>query len=94
MGRIMVYVEQGDKEKAFSEIDEMAALAPESQFGQNVDQIKGSITEHLEMKAKLEADAQADPAEVDQSEETSVIDEAEMAEKEEAPAAQPESAAE
>ena len=63
MGRVMVYVEQGDQEKAFAEIDEMAALAAESEFTQNVEEIKQSISEHLEMRAEMENEAQADPAE-------------------------------
>ena len=54
MGRVMVYVEQGEKEKAFTELDKMAALAPESQLAQNVEEIKVNISEHLELRAKRE----------------------------------------
>ena len=79
MGRVMVFVEQGEKEKAFAEIDKMATFAPESEFSQNVAQIKGSITEHLENRVKMEAEAEA--AAAAEPEQPSVVEEAEAAEK-------------
>ena len=86
MGRVMVYVEQGEKEKAFAEIDEMAALDADSEFTQNVEEIKQSISEHLEMRAEIEKEAQAEATEAEVPEESSVIEEAEKADKEEDPA--------
>ena len=59
MGKVMVYVEQGDPEKAFAKIDEMVALAPESDFSQRVDDIKKSITEHLQARAEFEEEIKA-----------------------------------
>jgi thioredoxin-related protein len=79
MGRVMVFVEQGDKEKAFAEIDKMAAFAPESEFSQNVKEIKASITEHLEMRAEMEKEAEA--AEATEPEEPTVVEEAAAAEE-------------
>ena len=85
MGRVMVYVEQGETGKAFAELDEMAKLAPESELAQNIGQIKESITKQLEERARMEKEAQEEPAEAEKPKETSVIEEAEAAEKEEAP---------
>lgn len=86
MARVMVYVEQGEKEKAFTQIDEMAALAPESEMAANLEEIKESISSHLEMRAKMEAEAQQEPAEVEAPEpaedaEPSVMEKAADAEK-------------
>lgn len=82
MGRVMVYVEQGEKEKAFTEIDKMAAFAPESEFTQNVQQIKASITEHLQNRANLEKEAQAEEAEEAAEEaKPTAVEQAEAAEK-------------
>ena len=88
MGRVMVYVEQGEQEKAFAEIDEMAALAAESEFAQNVKEIKQSISEHLAMRAEMEKEAQAEPAEEEVPEEP-VVEEHDTPKKEEVPAATP-----
>lgn len=87
MGRVMVYVEQGEKEKAFAEIDQMATFAPESEFTQNVANIKKSISEHIEMRAEMEEEAKA--AETAVPEQPSVIEEAEVAEKEKTPTINP-----
>lgn len=89
MAKVMVYVEQDDQEKAFALLDEMATLAPESELSTNLDEIKGSITEHLEMRKQMEATtekveeaAATEKADAPQSEEPSVIEQAEAAEKE------------
>lgn len=83
MARVMVFVEQGMKEKAFEQIDEMAALAPESEMAVNLDEIKNSISSHLEMRAKMEQEAAQEPAEAETPEdaEPSVMEKAEEAEK-------------
>lgn len=88
MGKVMVYVEKGEQEKAFAEIDKMATFAPESEFTRNKEEIKKSITEHLELRAKMEEEAQA--AEAAPPEEPSVVEEAEAAEQETAPTVNPE----
>ncbi|MGJ8725844.1 MAG: thioredoxin family protein [Roseibacillus sp.] len=90
MGRVMVHVERGEQEEAFAEIDKMATFAPESEFTQNVEQIKKSISEHLELKAQMEKEAQEQPAEVELPGEPSVVEEAEAAEKPKAPTVNPE----
>lgn len=74
MAKVMVYVEQGEKEKAFTLLDEMSALAPESELSRNLDEIKGSITEHLQMRKQME-------------ETTEKVEEAAEADKAEAPKA-------
>ncbi|GHC67685.1 hypothetical protein GCM10007100_39710 [Roseibacillus persicicus] len=80
MGKVMVYVEQGDTKKAFAQLDEMAGFAPESEFSRNLDEIKKSITEHLKMREEMEKEAEAElPVEAP---EPSVVEEAEAAEKE------------
>lgn len=81
MARVMVHVEQGEKDKAFATIDEMATYAPESEFSQNVEEIKMSITEHLEMRAEMEKQAAEEEGAL--PEEPSVVEEAEAAETEE-----------
>lgn len=83
MGKVMVYVEQGDTEKAYAQIDEMTAFAPDSEFSKNVDEIKKSISEHIQMRAEMEEEAQAQEA--DQPKEPSVVEEAEAAEQVEVP---------
>ena len=79
MGRVMVYVEQSEKEKAFAEIDKMAKLAPDSELSLNVEEIKASISEHIELRTQMEKEAAAE--EVAPLEESNV--EEEPTEKEE-----------
>lgn len=89
MAKVMVYVEQGDQAKAFTLLDEMSALAPESELSRNLDEIKGSITEHLQLRKQMEETAEkveeaaaAETTEAPNNEEPSVIEKAEAAEKE------------
>lgn len=92
MGKVMAYVEQSDTDKAFALLDEMAALAPESELSQNVEEIKKSITEHVEMRAEMEKEAgnaeEAPPAD------PSMVEEPETAEKEEKTTVNPEAVVE
>ncbi len=89
MGRVMVYVEQGDGEKAFAEIDQMIGFAPESEFSQNVEEIKKSITEHLEFRARLEAETGLSRGAV--SETPGIAEEAESTDNEESALNKPQS---
>ena len=81
MARVMVYVEQGEKDKAFSQLDAMAALAPESQLSQHLAEIKENIEGHLEMKSKIEDEEEAEKEAASESAEPTVVEEAEKAEK-------------
>jgi len=88
MANVMVYVEQGEKEKAFTLLDEMVTYAPDSDLSQNIDQVKTSISDHIKMRAEMESEAvepAAEPPAAGASEaaddgEPSVVEQAEAAE--------------
>lgn len=86
MARVMVYVEQNEKEKAFAQLDEMATFAPDSEMTANIAEIKESVESHLELRKKMEEEAAQDPAEAEEAEtaegtEPSVMEKAAEAEK-------------
>jgi thioredoxin-related protein len=84
MAKVMAEVEQGNKEEAFSQLDEIAKIAPEAEIATNLEQIKASITDHLAQREAMEKEA----ADAETSEETaedgepSVTEQAEEAESE------------
>ena len=55
MAKVMVHFHRAEQEKAFTLLDEIAAIVPESEIAANLDQIKNSIAQELEVKRQMEA---------------------------------------
>ena len=50
MGKAMAVVEQGDKEAALKLLDEIKAVAPESQIGSQIGMMKERVSAYLDQK--------------------------------------------